>query len=124
VHATPPKDVPSDNAADEAQSAPLPFGVRLTPSEAALSLYYVDMVLTYFLETRSGFMLTDNEIIVVQKATAYDIKRIIHNTPNTTYTCEELEQLLDTYIANEEKETSKQAERNDGEWKKNKMRKL
>jgi hypothetical protein len=43
-------------------------------------------------------MPTEKEIVIVQKATIYDIKRILRENPDKVYTCEELEQILDAYV--------------------------
>ena len=43
-------------------------------------------------------MPTEKEIVIVQKATVYDLKRIIKEKPDKTYTPDELEKLLDAYI--------------------------
>jgi hypothetical protein len=40
---------------------------------------------------------------VVQKATIYDLKRILQENPGKTYTQEELNQLLDAYITSVER---------------------
>jgi len=47
-------------------------------------------------------MPTEKEIVIVQKATVYDLKRIINKEPNKTYTQEELEKILDAYITGAE----------------------
>ena len=43
-------------------------------------------------------MPSEKEIIIVQKATVYDLMRIIKENPDKSYTVEELEQLLHAYI--------------------------
>ncbi len=43
-------------------------------------------------------MLTEKEILLIQKATMYDLKRILEADPDKTYTVEELKQLIDSYI--------------------------
>ena len=48
-------------------------------------------------------MLSEKEIIIVQKAAVYDLMRIIKESPDKTYTAEELEQLLHAYIQGVEK---------------------
>ena len=48
-------------------------------------------------------MPTEKEIIIVQKATVYDLMRIFKENPDKTYTTEELEQLLHAYIQGAEK---------------------
>ncbi|MDE6589626.1 MAG: hypothetical protein K2K53_04610 [Oscillospiraceae bacterium] len=41
--------------------------------------------------------------LIVQKATVYDLKRILEQEPDKTYTVEELKQLIDSYIQGAEK---------------------
>ena len=48
-------------------------------------------------------MPTEKEIIIVQKATVYDLMRIFKENPEKSYTVEELEQLLHAYIQGVEK---------------------
>ena len=44
-------------------------------------------------------MPTEKEVIIVQKATVYDLLKLLKNTnPNKTYTIAELEQILNAYI--------------------------
>ena len=43
-------------------------------------------------------MPTEKEVILIQKATMYDLKRILEQEPDKTYTVEELKQLIDSYI--------------------------
>jgi len=44
-------------------------------------------------------MFAENEVIIIQKATVYDLLKIIkRNDPSRTYTLEELENLMDAYI--------------------------
>ena len=43
-------------------------------------------------------MPTEKEIVIIQKATVYDLKRILKESPGKTYTQEEVEKLLDAYI--------------------------
>ena len=43
-------------------------------------------------------MSSEKEMLMVQKATVYDLMRIIKENPDKTYAVEELEQLLDAYI--------------------------
>lgn len=43
-------------------------------------------------------MPTEKEIVIVQKATIYDLKRLIEQNPEKTYTVEELKTILDAYI--------------------------
>ncbi len=43
-------------------------------------------------------MSNEKEMLMVQKATVYDLIRIINENPGKTYTVEELEQLLHAYI--------------------------
>lgn len=44
-------------------------------------------------------MPTENERKDVQKAMAYDLLKIFKKNPEKTYTCEELEELIDAYIS-------------------------
>lgn len=44
-------------------------------------------------------MPTENERKDVQKAMAYDLLRLLKETPGKTYTYEELERLIDAYIS-------------------------
>ena len=43
-------------------------------------------------------MPTEKEIVMLQKATVYDIRRILEENPDKTYTLEELQQILDAYV--------------------------
>lgn len=43
-------------------------------------------------------MTPDKWILIIQKATVYDLMRIIKEHPGKTYTQEELEKLFDAYI--------------------------
>lgn len=43
-------------------------------------------------------MPSEKEIIMIQKATVYDLLQIIKAHPEKTYTPEELEKLLNAYI--------------------------
>lgn len=43
-------------------------------------------------------MSSEKEMLMVQKATMYDLKRILEKNPDKTYTVEELKQLIDAYI--------------------------
>ncbi len=43
-------------------------------------------------------MSSEKEILMVQKATVYDLMRILEQNPGKTYTVEELRQLIDAYI--------------------------
>ena len=47
-------------------------------------------------------MPTEKEIVIIQKATVYDLKRILKENPEKTYTMEELEKILDAYITGAE----------------------
>ncbi len=47
-------------------------------------------------------MPTEKEVVLVQKATVYDLMRIIKENPDKTYTVEELEKLFDAYITGAE----------------------
>jgi hypothetical protein len=44
-----------------------------------------------------------DEIIVIQKATVYDIQRILKENPGKTYTEDEISQILDAYILSAER---------------------
>ena len=48
-------------------------------------------------------MPTEKEVVLIQKATMYDLKRILEQEPDKTYTVEELKQLIDSYIQSAEK---------------------
>lgn len=43
-------------------------------------------------------MPSEKEIVMLQKATVYDIRRILEENPDKTYTLEDLQQILDAYI--------------------------
>ena len=43
-------------------------------------------------------MSSEKEMLMVQKATMYDLKRILEQDPDKTYTVAELKQLIDAYI--------------------------
>jgi len=45
---------------------------------------------------------TEKEIVIIQKATVYDLKRILEGSPDKTYTVEELKKILDVYITSVE----------------------
>ena len=47
-------------------------------------------------------MPPDEWNLIVQKATIYDLMRIIKENPDNTYTREELEKLFDAYITGAE----------------------
>lgn len=47
-------------------------------------------------------MPTEKEIVIVQKATVYDLKRIIREKPDKTYTPDELDKIFDAYITGAE----------------------
>lgn len=47
-------------------------------------------------------MTVDNEILLVQKATIYDLQRILEKEPEKNYTVEELKALLNAYITGDE----------------------
>lgn len=47
-------------------------------------------------------MPTEKEVVLIQKATIYDLMRIIKEDPDKTYTAEELEKLFDAYITGAE----------------------
>lgn len=44
-------------------------------------------------------MLVDKEILMIQKATMFDLKQILESNPDKTYTVDELKALIDAYIA-------------------------
>ena len=44
-------------------------------------------------------MPTEKEILMIQKATMYDLKKILEVDPDKTYTVEELNKIIDSYIA-------------------------
>lgn len=48
-------------------------------------------------------MPTEKDIIITQKATVYDLLRILKEDPDKTYTFDELEKIFDAYIAGSEK---------------------
>ncbi len=43
-------------------------------------------------------MSTEKEIIMFQKSTVYDILQLIKKNPDKTYTADELEELLTSYV--------------------------
>jgi len=43
-------------------------------------------------------MPSEKEIVIIQKATVYDLINIIEETPDKTYTAEELKKILKAYI--------------------------
>ena len=47
-------------------------------------------------------MPTEKEVVLIQKATIYDLMRIIEEDPDKTYTAEELKKLFDAYITGAE----------------------
>lgn len=47
-------------------------------------------------------MLTEKEVLLIQKATMYDLKRILEQDPDKTYTVEELKALIDAYVSGAE----------------------
>ena len=47
-------------------------------------------------------MPSEKEIVIIQKATIYDIINIIKEKPEKTYTTEELKRILKAYIAGAE----------------------
>lgn len=47
-------------------------------------------------------MPTEKEIVLAQKAMAYDLTKILKSQPDKTYTVEELEKIIDAYIAGAE----------------------
>ena len=44
-------------------------------------------------------MSSEKEILIVQKATAYDLKCIFQKNPDKTYTVQELNDIIDAYVA-------------------------
>ncbi len=44
-------------------------------------------------------MLSEKEILIIQKATMFDLKQILEANPDKTYTVEEMKALIDAYIA-------------------------
>ncbi|MCI8414191.1 MAG: hypothetical protein HFF00_01010 [Ruminiclostridium sp.] len=44
-------------------------------------------------------MPTEKEILMIQKATMFDLKQILEADPDKTYTVEELKKIIDAYIA-------------------------
>lgn len=47
-------------------------------------------------------MPTEKEIVIIQKATIYDLKRILKEHPDKTFTWDELEKVFDAYITGSE----------------------
>jgi hypothetical protein len=47
-------------------------------------------------------MPTEKEIMIIQKATIYDLQRILEKEPEKSYTVEELKALLNAYITGAE----------------------
>jgi len=43
-------------------------------------------------------MPTEKEIVIIQKATVYDLKRILESSGKETYTADEIKELMDAYI--------------------------
>lgn len=43
-------------------------------------------------------MPSEKEIVMIQKATMYDLKRIIEADPDKTYSVDELKKIIDSYI--------------------------
>lgn len=43
-------------------------------------------------------MPTESGIVMLQKATVYDIRRILEEDPDKTYTLQELRRILDDYV--------------------------
>lgn len=48
-------------------------------------------------------MLSDEAILITQKATVYDLLRILEQDPEKDYTVDELKKIFDAYIAGSEK---------------------
>lgn len=47
-------------------------------------------------------MPTEQEVVLIQKATIYDLMRIIEEHPDKSYTPDELKKLFDAYITGAE----------------------
>ena len=47
-------------------------------------------------------MPTEKEVLLSQKATMYDLKRILEQDPDKTYSVEERKALIDAYISGAE----------------------
>ncbi|MCI9192240.1 hypothetical protein [Acutalibacter muris] len=47
-------------------------------------------------------MPAEKEIVLLQKATVYDIRRLLEKEPDRTCTLQELRQILDAYITSVE----------------------
>ncbi len=47
-------------------------------------------------------MPTEKEIVMIQKATVYDLERIFEENPDKTYSVEELKKIIDSYITGAE----------------------
>ena len=47
-------------------------------------------------------MSTEAEVLLIKKATMYDLKCILEKDPEKTYTVEELKALIDAYISGAE----------------------
>ena len=45
--------------------------------------------------------MPDREVLIVQKATLYDILRILEQTPDKMYTVKEINDIFDSYISAE-----------------------
>ena len=65
----------------------------------------IDKLLEAVLQGEEGYRLckenpriTEKEIVIIQKATVYDLKRIIEADPDKTYTAEDIKKILDAYI--------------------------
>ena len=52
-------------------------------------------------------MPTEKEILIIQKAAAYDLKLILQKEPERTYTVKEINDIIDAYIAGAESQASK-----------------
>ena len=42
--------------------------------------------------------VTEKEMLLIQKATVYDLARILKKEPKKTYSVEEMDQIFDAYI--------------------------
>ena len=47
-------------------------------------------------------MPSEKEILIIQKAAMFDLKRILEAHPDKTYTVDEIKQIIDTYITGAE----------------------
>ena len=47
-------------------------------------------------------MPTEKEILIIQKAAMFDLKRIFEENPDKSYTVEEVKKIIDAYITGAE----------------------